>query len=102
MLLVTAVMYASAAAGQQSDTDLATAAQYPVEATYSPPCQNDIFGGAGLQNNAVGNVLNIQPVLPFAFGDWNVISRTIAPLIYVTGSVLGLPDMPLTRCRRSA
>jgi hypothetical protein len=28
-------------------------------------------------------VLNIQPVLPFTYGDWNIISRTVAPLIYV-------------------
>lgn len=37
-------------------------------------------------------MLNIQPVLPFTFGDWNVISRTIAPLIYVPGLVPGLAD----------
>ena len=46
--------------------------------TYSLPFQNNTFGGAGPTHNAVGNVLNIQPVLPFTFGDWNVISRTIA------------------------
>ncbi len=64
----------------------------PVAATYSLPFQNNIFGGAGPTRNAVGNVLNIQPVLPFTFGDWNVISRTIAPLIYVPGLVPGLAD----------
>lgn len=79
-------------AAQQSDADLAAAAQNPVAATYSLPFQNNTFGGAGPAHNAVGNVLNIQPVLPFTFGDWNVISRTIAPLIYVPGFVPGLAD----------
>jgi hypothetical protein len=82
----------STALAQQSDTDLAAAAQNPVAATYSLPFQNNIFGGAGPHRDAVGNVLNIQPVLPFTFGDWNVISRTIAPLIYVPGLVPGLSD----------
>jgi hypothetical protein len=85
-------MHAPAAAAQQSDTDLAAAAQNPVAATYSLPFQNNTFGGAGPTRNAVGNVLNIQPVLPFTFGDWNVISRTITPLVYVPGLVPGLPD----------
>jgi hypothetical protein len=80
------------AAAQQSDADLAAAAQNPVAATYSLPFQNNVFGGAGPSHNAVGNVLNIQPVLPFTFGDWNVISRTIAPLIYVPSLVPGLAD----------
>ena len=80
------------AVAQQSDADLAAAAQNPVAATYSLPFQNNTFGGAGPTHNAVGNVLNIQPVLPFTFGDWNVISRTIAPVTYVPGLVPGLPD----------
>jgi hypothetical protein len=95
-LLALAATLASASAGfaQQSDADLAAAAQNPVAATYSLPFQNNIFGGAGPTHDAVGNVLNIQPVLPFTFGDWNVISRTIAPLVYVPGLVPGLPDNP--------
>ncbi len=79
---------------QQTQADLAAAAQNPVAAMYSLPFQNNVFGGAGPNRNAVGNALNIQPVLPFTFGDRNVISRTIAPLIYVPGITLGLPDNP--------
>ena len=100
LILATVLMHASAAAAQQSDADLAAAAQNPVAATYSLPFQNNIFGGAGPQHNAVGNVLNIQPVLPFTFGDWNVISRTIAPLIYVPGLVPGLPTTQVCRPAR--
>jgi hypothetical protein len=92
LTVLLAISCVPSAVAQQSDADLAAAAQNPVAATYSLPFQNNVFGGAGPGHNAVGNVLNIQPVLPFTFGDWNVISRTIAPLIYVPGLVPGLPD----------
>jgi hypothetical protein len=39
------------------------------------------------------NVLNIQPVLPFTAGDWNIISRTIAPLISFPSITAGLEDV---------
>jgi hypothetical protein len=38
-------------------------------------------------------VLNIQPVLPFTVGDWNIISRTIAPLISLPSITAGLEDI---------
>lgn len=82
----------TSASAQQSEADLAAAAQNPVAAMYSLPFQNNVFGGAGPKHDAVGNVLNIQPVLPFTIGDWNMISRTIAPVIYVPGLTPGLSD----------
>jgi hypothetical protein len=48
---------------------------------YSLPFQNNTFFGVGPNHNQAANVLNIQPVLPFTIGDWNIISRTITPLI---------------------
>jgi hypothetical protein len=74
---------------QQSTEDLAAAAQNPVAAMYSLPFQNNIYGGAGPTHDATANVLNIQPVLPFTVGDWNIISRTIAPLIYLASLATG-------------
>ena len=74
---------------QQSTEDLAAAAQNPVAAMYSLPFQNNIYGGAGPNHNATANVLNIQPVLPFTVGEWNIISRTIAPLIYLPSFTTG-------------
>jgi len=68
---------------QQSMQDLAVAAQNPIAAMYSLPFQNNIYGGVGPQHDATANVLNIQPVIPFTAGDWNIISRTVAPLIYL-------------------
>jgi hypothetical protein len=60
---------------------LAVAAQNPIAAMYSLPFQNNTFFGVGPNHNQAANLLNIQPVLPFTVGDWNIISRTIAPLI---------------------
>lgn len=74
---------------QQSTEDLARAAQNPVAAMYSLPFQNNLYGGAGPDHDATANVLNIQPVLPFTVGDWNIISRTIAPLVYLPSLTAG-------------
>ena len=81
-----AILLLSTSAGvraQQSTQDLAAAAQNPIAAMYSLPFQNNIYGGGGPQHDATANVLNIQPVIPIPVGDWNIISRTIAPLIYL-------------------
>jgi hypothetical protein len=70
--------------GAQEPTEaLAAAAQNPVAAMYSLPLQNNTYFGAGPNHDKIANVLNVQPVLPFGFSDWNIISRTIIPLIYV-------------------
>ena len=89
--LISAVTIAPANA-QQSEADLAAAAQNPVAAMYSLPLQNNTYFGAGPNHDKTANVLNIQPVLPFTVGDWNIISRTILPLIYLPGLSAGLPE----------
>jgi hypothetical protein len=78
------------AQAQESTEALAAAAQNPVAAMYSLPFQNNTYFGAGPNHDKTANVLNIQPVLPFTYGDWNIISRTIAPLIYVPNVRIGL------------
>ena len=62
---------------------------------YSLPFQNNTYFGAGPNHDKTANVLNIQPVLPFTVGEWNIISRTIAPLIYVpaAGSNFGAASL---------
>jgi hypothetical protein len=74
---------AAHAQAQESTEGLAAAAQNPVAAMYSLPFQNNTYFGAGPNHDQTVNVLNIQPVLPFTVGNWNIISRTIVPLIYV-------------------
>jgi hypothetical protein len=76
---------------QQSTEELAAAAQNPVAAMISLPFQNNTFFNAGPNHDKTANVLNIQLVLPFTVGDWNIISRTIAPLIALPS--LTAPDL---------
>ncbi len=71
------------AQAQESTEALAAAAQNPIASLSSLPFQNNTYFGAGPNHDKTANVLNIQPVVPFSAGDWNIISRTIAPLIYV-------------------
>jgi hypothetical protein len=72
-----------AARAEESVEDLAAAAQNPVASMISLPFQNNTYFGIGPNRDRAANVLNIQPVLPFRYGDWNIISRTIAPLVYL-------------------
>jgi opacity protein-like surface antigen len=64
-----------------STEDLARASQNPVAAMISLPFQNNTNFNTGRYGRAQ-NVLNIQPVIPMSLnGDWNIISRTIVPVI---------------------
>jgi len=62
--------------------------------------QNNTYFGVGPQHNETANALNIQPVIPISLGDWNIISRTIAPVIYLpslsTGTSEIATDSPLS------
>lgn len=78
---------AGGAAAQESD--LARQLSNPVSSLISVPFQynlNEGFaGGEGRQE-----VINIQPVLPFSISaDWNIVSRTIVPLVDQSGVVPG-------------
>lgn len=80
----------------QGDQELAAAAQNPVGNLISLPFQNNTLFGIG-PNNKVVNVLNIQPVVPFELSDrWNLITRTIVPLVRIPGSVEGPDILPST------
>jgi hypothetical protein len=71
------------AAKQRELEMLAKAAQNPVAHLISVPFQNNTNFGYGPPNNkGTQNVLNIQPVVPITLAhDWNLITRTIIPLV---------------------
>ena len=72
-----------------SAEELARAAQNPIAAMISVPFQNNMNFGYG-PNDHIQNVLNIQPVVPFSLNeDWNLVTRTILPLISQPGMTLG-------------
>ena len=79
-------------AGESSKEELAKAAQNPVADMISLPLQNNTNFAYG-PGDDIQNVLNIQPVVPFQLNEnWNLITRTIAPLIYQPEVVEGAGD----------
>ncbi|UFQ02741.1 transporter [Pseudomonas fitomaticsae] len=79
------VMVITAQAGfaqAQDSAELAKAALNPVAAMYSLPVQYNWDQKMGPTGEGMHSVTNIQPVLPFTLNeDWNLISRTILPVI---------------------
>ena len=64
-----------------SAEELAKLSQNPVGNLISVPFQNNTNLNFGPEKRRQ-NILNIQPVIPISInGDWNVITRTILPII---------------------
>lgn len=86
----------SAAAGAE---DLARQAQNPIASLVSLPLQANYNRGVGEDDRTLFN-LNIQPVIPFDRGTYNVITRTIIPVnsvpVGTSDSVFGIGDSTLT------
>jgi hypothetical protein len=94
LVLITAPLGA-----QQTESDLAKQTQNPVADLISVPFQNNFNFSAGTKDQTV-YVLNVQPVIPIRLTeDWNLITRTIAPIINQpslfegTDSAFGLGDL---------
>lgn len=66
----------------QSESDLAKKLQNPIGDLYSFPFQSNTNFNYG-PNKGTQELLNIQPVIPIHINeDWNVITRTVLPLIW--------------------
>jgi len=97
-----ACAFAPPAQAAMSAEELAKLAQNPVGNLISVPFQNNTNFNVGPQSGTQ-NILNIQPVIPIEVNkDWNVITRTILPLIWQPefapgqGSTFGLGDIQLS------
>jgi hypothetical protein len=65
-----------------SATDLAKKLQNPIGDLYSFPFQNNTNFNTG-PHKGTQDILNVQPVIPIHINDdWNIITRTILPLIW--------------------
>ncbi len=74
----------------REDTEaLAKAAQNPIANLISVPFQNNTGFNFGPRERTQ-NTLNIQPVVPFKLSDdWNLITRTIVPIVHQPSLVKG-------------
>jgi len=97
-----ALLLCGSALAQDDEAALAKAAQNPVADLISLPFQNNTNFNVG-PNDKTQNILNIQPVAPFKLSvDWNLITRTILPVIYQPeltpgyGREFGLGDINTT------
>lgn len=74
--------YACSAQAQESNDALARQLSNPISSLISVPFQLNADYGAGVDGEGAMYTLNIQPVIPFRLNkDWNVISRTVLPLV---------------------
>ena len=96
--LLAALLFPAANATEE-DAALAKKLSNPVASLISVPMQLNWDTGIG-PKDADKTTLNVQPVLPFSLNDdWNVISRTILPVIYQespasgVGSAFGIGDV---------
>lgn len=90
------------AAEQQSAEELAKKVQNPVADLISVPLQNNFNFNVGPEDG-LQYVLNVQPVIPIKLSaDWNLITRTIVPIISQPGfspgqdRVNGIGDIQFT------
>ena len=75
--------------GTDQAAELAKKLQNPVAALISVPIQNNWDFGIG-PANAMKYTANIQPVIPVTLNEnWNLISRTILPVIYAESPTVG-------------
>jgi hypothetical protein len=100
--LVFALFAATRPAVAQETPALAEQAQNPIASLISVPFQNNFNFEVGSRDD-VQDVFNFQPVIPFRAGSgWNLITRTIVPLIHQPelapgiGNVSGLGDIQLS------
>jgi hypothetical protein len=97
-----AALFFSVAAAAQDTPEIAKQAQNPIASMISLPFQNSTTFGVG-PDSRVQDSLLIEPVVPFKLNsDWNLISRTIVPVIEQPtlarglGNVSGLGDIQLS------
>jgi hypothetical protein len=75
------------AAGDDS-AELAKKLQNPISNLISVPFQSNFEWGAGQGSKGFRYLVNVQPVIPISISeDWNVISRTIMPIIHQTDTL---------------
>ena len=76
---------------EDKETDLRSAVQNPISSLISVPFKFTFDFEA---ENGDAQFVNIQPVVPLSFGDWNIVNRLIVPIGGVDGPITGQSNNP--------
>ena len=83
LVAVSALFSAALPVWAQESSEIAKQAQNPIASFISVPFENDLNARTGI-NKQDSYVLEMKPVVPFNLSnDWNLITRTIIPVIQV-------------------
>ena len=65
-------------------SDITEESMNPLSTVISVPFENNTLFNLG-PSNSTANVLNIKPIFPTNFDNWNLINRVIVPIVYTQG-----------------
>src|SRR5690242_7835696 len=83
LIAAVAISFGTSAFAQDDSADLAKKLSNPIADLISIPFQFNYNGGLGPDEDGSQWYVNVQPVIPITLNDdWNVISRTILPIVY--------------------